>query len=603
VCGLLSVGAVSVPSHHDWNLFFLNNTYPSAPFVLSQYDGSSVVVSSGTYLQKWQWRDAVNVGYQYNTGRAAVYGGRVWTMAESSAEQYVFNVLDDKLATANYVLVNTTETWMTAPYWQVAVDEDAQLLYSAAMIDNSMQLHCWQFDVDDNSSSLLFVVALPSPYLPATIYPAAKHTLLLTYEDSTRIHRLDGYTGRVVASFHAPSDTVPTALVESADGSVLYVSAEWPNVAAYSTATHEVSAYYYYSGPWDANAPSNKFTSLVLSGDGEWLFGIAAVDNIPIMRWRVGSSHHIYAPHSPHFTTLGLNWTSTDGISIAAQYSGATIVLQRMYSSSMQRWQLNNSIYLSGNTFQDSLATSYRGRVWVASTYTSTSEPALTFSVLDDQLAAVNSWDVNCSAFTTSAAQWQVAVDEEAELLYSAALIDQTMQLYAWQIGPLGNTTSLVFVSKLPTPYLPAKVYPGAHHTLLVTYQDDTHIYRICGWTGVLLSVFNASNTVPTAVVESHDGRVLYVSNDWPSMAAYDSMTGELMMYYDYADGWGKQPRDTFISASISGDGQWLFAYAQTQTLVVQWRINGSHSDSGKGGVQVAEKPARAASTMKVASE
>lgn len=79
--------------------------------------------------------------------------------------EYSYNVLDDQLASANYVLVNTTEQWLTASYWQVAVDEEAAILYSAAMVDNSMSLHAWTFSTDDNSSSLLF-----APHCQRRIY-------------------------------------------------------------------------------------------------------------------------------------------------------------------------------------------------------------------------------------------------------------------------------------------------------------------------------------------------------------------------------------------------------------------------------------------------
>ena len=595
-CGLLSASDC-VPTHRQWNLFALNRTYyaPQFPSVLSQYTGGTVIVSSGAELYMYQYRDATYVRSQYNAGQTTVYNGRVWTMVESVNGQYEFNALDDTLGTANYVLVNTSVPWATTPYWQTAVDEDAGLLYAAAMVDGGMQLHCWSFNIDDNNSSLLFAVTLPTPYLPATIYQGARHTLLLTYEDDIRIFRVDGYTGKVTSEFDAPGG-VPTALVEAVDGSMMYVSAEWPNVAA--VAAGKVTAYYYYSGVWDEDEPANRFISLVLSGDGEWLLGAAAVTDTPIMRWRVGYSHHIYAPHAPHYYAFDLNMTDFSTVGITPQYTGATIAI--VLSTGLQRWQLNNSIFLSASQFTDFLATSFRGRVWTASNY----DEALVFSVLDDQLRAINSWDVNSTDFIR-AVQWQIAVDEEAGLLYSAAMIDQTMQLYAWQIGALGNTTTLAFISKLgPTPYLPANLYQGAAHTLLVTYQDDTHIYRICGYTGALLSVFNASTVVPTAVVESHDGSVLYVSYDWPSIAAYDSATGQLLMYYDYTEGWGGE-HDTFSDASISGDGQWLFALAQKQTYVVQWRINSSltHSSSEKGKARVAEQAQRVAQRRIVSSE
>ena len=590
---VLCAASSSVPTYPEWSAFSLNTTAISGfyPSLLSQYTGGTVVVASNTYIQQWHFHDAVTSLRQYVAGKSAVYGGRVWTMSPGVDEAYTFNVLDDQLNVANYVPVNTTVDWQqAAPFWQIAVDEDASLLYSAGMVDNSMQLHCWTFDINDNSSSLLYWVTLPTPYLPATLYPGAKHTLLLAYDDSTRIYRLNGYTGQVIGTFHAPDETPPTALVESADGTVLYISADWPNVAAFDIAANEVLAYFYYSGPWDQEVVNNKFVSLVISGDGEWMSGLAVVQNTPIMRWRIGSSHRVWAPHSSHFTTLATNITQENGVGISAQYTGATIVVQRYFQ--LTRWQLNNSIPLVRSSFQSFLATSYRGRVWTAAYGV-----GLVFSVLDDQLNVINSWDVNCTVFSPPV-QFQMAVDEEAGLLYAAGMIDQTMQLYAFQINAVGNATSLAFMSKLPTPYLPANLYPGAHHTLLVTYQDDTHIYRICGWTGALLSVFNASTTVPTTVVESHDGRVLYVSYEWPSMAAYDSMTGELLMYYDYTEGWGKQARDTFVSASITGDGQWLFAFAATQALVVQWRINATSSSGGKGPSQMAPMPARATPSM-----
>ena len=602
VCGVACVAA-DTPTHSEWDRFNLNVTIGlTAPysFVLGQWTGETVIVAPlYNYLVQWQWHNSAFMGeYNYEQAAFTSYAGRIWVANQYSSYQYAFNVLDDKLKLVNSVLVNTTEPWATARYWQVAVDEAASLLYSAAMIDHSMRLHCWTFGTDNNSSSLLFSRTLPLPYLPATLYQGAKHTLLLTFEGSTLIHRLDGRTGEVVSTFDAP-EGAPTALVESADGSVLYVSAEWPNVAAYDIATGAVLAYYQYSGVWDPILPADQFVSLTLTGDGEWLFGAASVKNTPIMRWRVGHSHHVYAPHLPHSAALGLNYTE-QSVGILAQYSGDTIVAQ--LPNELVRWQLNNSIFLSSTTPENFLATTYRGRIWLG--WLGWQVSGLQFAVMDDQLEFINMWNVSCTAFD-EAAHWQVAVDEDTGLLYSAGMIDSAMQLYAWQIGPTGNTTSFVFSTKLPTPYLPATLYQGAKYTLLVTYQDDTHIYRLCGYTGALLSVFNASATVPTAVAESYDGRVLYVSADWPSIAAYDSATGELLTYYDYADGGrGKGPRDTFVSASISGDGQWLFGYAETQSLVVQWRINNSNSGSvERFSVQLTERPRRMAAPMQMATE
>ena len=567
--------------------FNLNLTFSQYPQLLAQYTSGLVVVAHDSSLKQWQFNEAELVSEQYTVGNLAAFGGRLWVVEEQSSTQYAFSVLDDGLATANYVLVNTTIDWAHSPYWQVAVDEDAMLLYSAAMLDNSMQLHCWTFSIDDNSSALLYTATLPKPYLPAKLYLGAGHSLLLTWEDSTDIIRVDGYTGSQSGSLSAPGG-VPTALAESADGRLLYVTAEWPRIAVYDSVTGELLDGFCYDGSWDEDETHNRFVSIALSGDGQSLYAIAGVTNVPIMQWLLNSSsQQIDAPHTGHTIALGLNYTGNTPVAIAAQYTGATVVVQRSYT--LVRWQLNNSLRLSESTLSDFLATSYRGRIWTAS-----NAGSLTWTVLNDQLMQLNSWDVNCTLFTPNTGEWQMAVDEEAGLLYSAGMLEQTMQLYAWQIGPQGNTTSLVFVSKLPTPYLPATLYPGANHTLLVTYEDDTHIYRICGWSGMLLSVFDKSTTVPTAVVESQDGRVLYVSYKWPSMAAYDSTTGELLMYYDYTDA-KPQSDDAFVSASISGDGQWLLAYAQAHSLVVQWPINTTVGSAERDIGHVAELRVRAA--------
>lgn len=140
-----------------------------------------------------------------------------------------------------------------------------------------------------------------------------------------------------------------------------------------------------YSGPWSDDETVNQYVSLVLSGDGEWLFGATAISLTPIMRWRVSAGYHIRAPHSPHFTTLELNLTTVDGVSIAAQYTGATIVVQS--SNGMYRWQLNNSIILGSYSYQSSLAASYRGRLWTAS---NTGNDRMLFNVLHDQLRMIN---------------------------------------------------------------------------------------------------------------------------------------------------------------------------------------------------------------------
>jgi len=106
---------------------------------------------------------------------------------------------------------------------------------------------------------------------------------------------------------------------------------------------------------------------------------------------------------------------------------------------------------------------------------------------------------------------------------------------------------------------------------------------------------------VPSAIAESNDG-VMYLSSQWPSMAAYDSVTGELLMYYDYTDGIGG-PQDIFSSASISGDGQWLIAYAQSQSLVIQWRITTNITVTDRSDVRVPHKPGRVAGTVKLAEQ
>ena len=579
-CGWLSAGATaadpaSVPSHGECDSFALNGTWSPADFprLLPQYTGDTIGIGFGASLQLRSVRDA---GFlvERNTlfNQKAGYGGRTWQMSYLDARTFTFDVLDDTLSTVNSVPVQTSVPWNNpnrVPYWQTLVDEAASTLYSAGMVDSSMRLDAWRFSVDGSNSTLLFSVALPMPYLVATIYLGAQHTILLTYEDDTSVYRLNGSTGQFITSFDAPGDAPPTALVEAADGSVLYVSADWPNVAAYDVQNRVVLAHYYWSGPSDAQEQYNIFTSLAITGDGQWLFGAAAVSEVtPVMRWRIGYAHYVAAPHVAHHVLFATNYTNVDA-RVVAQYTGGTVVLQ--HPNSLQRWQLNNSIYLKSRGLTLYQATSYRGRVWTASIL----NYALSFSVLDDSLTTVNAWAVNTSVAAQRPVQWSVLVDEEAGLLYSAEQADADMTLSAWQIGPLGNTTAPAFRVKLPTPYLPSTLYAGARHTLLLTYQDDTRIYRLCGYTGALLSVFNASSAVPTAVAESHDGRVLYVNYAWPSMAAYDSATGALLYYYDFADGLARgAPRDVWGSAAISGDGNWLLAYATNQALVVQWRIN-----------------------------